>query len=113
MAIYSEDEDPNIAIAQGVQIKYSESEFKEVFNTLRTKRFLKIKDLNHFILNRLGFNPKFEKKKIECEDDFELDNRLISNCTVNGEDLCYLDVYYLTDNLKQMYVTEVQYDFST
>lgn len=112
MAIYSEDEDPNIATAQGVQIKYSESEFKAFFESMVMKRFENVKEINNFILNGLGFNPDLELRNPE-KDEQHLDNQLISNCTVNGEDLCYLDVYYLIDNGNRMYITEVSYDFAT
>ena len=110
MAIYSNEEDPNIT--QGVQIRYSESEFIKFFESLVMKRFGTIGAINKFIHNELGFNPELEESQGD-EDFEEADNRLVSNCTVNREDLCYLDIYYLLDNKKQLYITEVGYDFST
>jgi len=100
-----------------VETEFDKSEFIKVFEGLVMSRFQTIEEINKLIQDKLGFNPNLEKKVLDSEmhEDWEheLDNSLISNCTVDGEDLCFLDIYYLIDNANRMYITEVGYDFAT
>lgn len=92
-----------------LKIELNEKDFSNFMETLPMMRFDDVKALISYIRN--GTNIKLEIKEV-APDDTDLDNRLISNVTVNNTDLCYLDIYYLKDNGGRLYITEVGTDFS-
>lgn len=76
-------------------------------------RFDTISEINNFIYNNTGIKIFLEEHSENESDVAEgYDERLISNLTVNDEDLCYIDVYYIKDNGGKMYITEVGLDFN-
>lgn len=96
------------------EIKFNQREFDKQIKSLVGCRRSKIKDIEALIEDKtnlkislvLSDNNKTDKKE-------GYDERLVSNCTLNGEDLCYLDIYFLKDNSNQYYITEVSTDFNT
>lgn len=92
-----------------VKIQFDVEMFKSVINELPMMRFDNVIQLNTYISDKLNFNPKL----LDGEPLEDYDDRLVSNCTVNDYDLCYLDIYYIVDNKNRYFITEVSMDFST
>lgn len=93
------------------EIKFNEITFDLNMQKLVGKRFESISDIDAYIEKEFMFNPKLEE--IFTDPELKLDYQLYSNCTVLGQDLCYLDIYYTLTRDKKMYIIEVNCDFNT
>lgn len=95
-----------------LEIKLDKKTFINNIEKLVLRRYSNIKDINYDIYDLIGIKVLLEHKT-RHEEEQEYDYCLMSNCDVNNEDLCFLDIYYLKDNGGQMLITEVGYDFNT
>ena len=97
-----------------LDLKLDKKAFVSFMEILVMNRFQTVSEINNYIWNKTGIKIFFEK---HSDNDSEIlegyDERLISNLTINDEDLCYIDIYYLKDNSNQFYITEVALDFNT
>jgi len=98
-----------------LKIELDKKNSAKVFEKLVLNRFDGIEGINQHLKEELDFNPKLEEKvKDDLEELEGYDFSAVSNCTVVGRDLCYLDVYYLNTNENgRIIVTGVEYDFNT
>lgn len=97
-----------------IDIKFDFKRFNNQIEGLVGNRFNTLLELQDYI--KLKTNLCVKLQLSECNEDDLLegyDERIVSNCTVNGYDLCYLDIYYLKDNSGKFYITEVCTDFNT
>lgn len=96
---------------KAVEIKLDRQTFINNVEKLVLRRFDTVSEINDSLHNLLGISVSLQPK---TRDEFEgeYDFCLISNCEVNGEELCWLDIYYLKDNGGKMIITEVGYDFN-
>lgn len=95
-----------------IKIKLDRKDFINNVEKLVLRRFNTVSEIDNTLYNLLGIKV-FLQPKTRDEFEEEYDFCLISNCEVNGEDLCFLDIYYLKDNGGKMIITEVGYDFNT
>lgn len=95
-----------------IKIKLDRKAFINNVEKLVLRRFDTVSEIDNTLYNLLGIKV-FLQPKTRDEFEEEYDFCLMSNCEVNGEDLCWLDIYYLKDNGGKMIITEVGYDFNT
>lgn len=97
-----------------VEIKFNEKMFVQNMEGIVGMRFKNVEDIEEEVFLKTGLRVKLDEFSSNQEEILEgCDERLISNCELNGEELCYLDIYFIRDNSKKYYVTEVGFDFNT
>lgn len=97
-----------------VEIKFNEKMFVQNMEGIVGMRFKNVEDIEEEVFLKTGLRVKLDEFGSNREEILEgCDERLISNCELNGEELCYLDIYFIRDNSKKYYVTEVGFDFNT
>lgn len=97
-----------------VEIKFNEKMFAQNMEGIVGMRFKNVEDIEEEVFLKTGLRVKLDEFSSNQEEILEgYDERLISNCELNGEELCYLDIYFIRDNSKKYYVTEVGFDFNT
>lgn len=98
-----------------ITIEINKKEFSNYLENLVGKRFKSVKDINKEIHEKTAIktNLSFDKSSNDIEKKEGYDFCLKDNVTINGFDLCYLDIYFLCDHSNQMYITEIGVDFNT
>lgn len=97
-----------------VEIKFNEKMFVQNMEGIVGRRFKNVEDVEEEVFLKTGLRVKLDELDSNQDEILEgYDERLISNCELNGEELCFLDIYFIKDNSKNYYVTEVAFDFNT
>lgn len=98
-----------------IKIELDKKEFTTSMESLVGQRFKNFEEIDNRIYNKTGIKVKldYDEQWNEEERLEGYDYCLKTNTTVNDEDLCYLDVYFIRDNSNQYYITEVSLDFNT
>lgn len=97
-----------------VEIKFNEKMFVQNIESIVGSRFKNVEDIEEEVFLKTRLRVKLDEiDSIQDEILEGYDNRLISNCELDGEELCYLDMYFIRDNSKKYYITEVGFDFNT
>lgn len=97
-----------------VEIKFNEKMFVQNMESIVGMRFKNVEDVEEEVFLKTGLRVKLDENDSNQDDILEgYDEKLISNCELNGEELCFLDIYFIKDNSKNYYITEVGYDFHT
>lgn len=97
-----------------VEIIFNEKMFVQNIKGIVGRRFKNVADVEEEVFLKTRLRIKLNEYSENGDEVLEgYDERLISNCELNGEELCYLDIYFIRDNSKNYYVTEVEFDFHT
>lgn len=97
-----------------LEIKFNQREFNRQMESLVGCRRKSVREIEDLIEHKTSLKISLvlsDNNRTDKEEGY--DERLVSNCTLNGEDLCYLDIYFLKDNSNQFYITEISTDFNT
>lgn len=92
-----------------LEVKFDKLGFSEFMVDLTFRRFKNIRELSKYILDNTGIRLAFEPVERLGDED----NRYITCLEVNGEQLCYIDLFYLKDNGERLFITEVTVDLNT
>lgn len=97
-----------------VEIIFNEKMFVQNMEGIVGMRFKYVEDVEEEVFLKTGLRVKLDELDSNQDEILEgYDERLISNCELNGEELCFLDIYFIKDNSNNYYVTEVTFDFNT
>lgn len=97
-----------------VEIKFNEKMFVQNMVGIVGMRFKNVEDVEEEVFLKTGLRIKLYEYSENGDEILEgYDERLLSNCELNGEELCFLDIYFIRDNSKNYYVTELAFDFNT
>jgi hypothetical protein len=91
-----------------LEINLDQDKFLKFLRSLTLQRFSTLESLKDYFYNKTSIKVILEKNENnENSGDFSL----IDNCTVNGEDLCYITLFYIIDNKGCILITDYYYDF--
>ena len=98
-----------------LELKFNKQQFTNFMESLVLRRFANFKEIEDEVYNKTGILIElyFDERWNEEERLEGYDYCLKSNLTVNDEDLCYIDVYFIRDNSNQTLITEINLDFNT
>ena len=91
-----------------VEIKLDQNEFLKFLKSLQKQRFSTLESLKEYFYEETTIKPVFEQGEPHVDTG---DFSFIDNCTVNGIDLCYIDLFYIFDNCNAILITDYTYDF--
>lgn len=91
-----------------LEINLNQVEFLKFLKSLTLRRFPSLDSLKDYFYNKTSIKVILEEgEKDENSGDFTF----IDNCTVNGEDLCFIDLSYVIDNKHCILITDYKYEF--
>lgn len=98
-----------------LKIKLDKKAFSNYMENLVGRRYENSEKIERDIYDNTNIKIKLDFDEIwnEEERSEDYDYCLKSNLTVNDEDLCYVDIYFIKDNGGRMYITEINLDFNT
>jgi hypothetical protein len=90
-----------------LEIKLDQDKFLEFLRSLTLRRFSSLESLKDHFYDKTSIKVILEEgEKDENSGDFTF----IDNCTVNGEDLCFIDLSYVIDNKHCILITDYKYE---
>jgi hypothetical protein len=91
-----------------LEINLDQDKFLEFLRSLKLQRFSTLESLKEYFYNKTSIKVIFEEGEKQSDTgDFSFSD----NCTVNDEDLCYIDLFYVLDNCGAILITDYYYEF--
>ena len=70
------------------------------------------KNIEKYLNEITGFECKMQLRSTLDEEEESYDHNLLWNMENRYGEYCYVDIYYINDNVGRLYITEVGYDFN-
>jgi len=93
-----------------LKIEIDKRKLNDYLESLVLCRIQNIRELRVKIYNEINLKLNLNEK-LRDENERGFDFCLISNITVDGLDLAYINIYYLIDNSDNMIITETSVDY--
>ena len=91
-----------------LEINLDQDKFLRFVKSLKLIRFTTLENLKEYFYDETSIRVKLEEGEVNSvTGDFCFSD----NCTVNEQDLCQLDLFYVIDNKGYILITDYYYEF--